>query len=588
MFSAKPKPTDAGRILLAKCQTGAEMRFTRVKIGSGYLGETDPNTLLDVVQEEKSFEITSIRRAEETTYVKFVLANDELVPYYFRELALMADDPEAGEIAYLYGNDGDNAELIGTNKLEREITLAIPISKAENITITIPSSATVDREEFEAHVKDNQIHITEDERKAWNDKVGTDESGKINKKYLPDMEFIESKDKGAPNGVATLDENGVVPDAQLPGLRGDPREITIEQISESKSWIAPKARKQWFRVLAVGGGGGGGGGYKKDAASYTPFSAGGGGGGGGYVVIKDLTIAEGTTVEISCGAGGDPGANGVGSTYGKPGGNGGETKFGSFITAPGGSGGGGAGSADNAYQGGNGGSGGSGGGGARIASGGNGSEYGGGGGAHGVVGETDYSAKGGNGVGGGGSFTGLPGTGTIANGGTAETAAGKGATPSTKLLEVMFNAALLQKSVKIPLLGFPDGGGGIFSNGGKGFVTAGGNKNGGGGGGGGYFGDGGNGHIFAAGGGGGFGGKGGDAGGRNKTASEYAAGGGGGGGLFCNGADGGEGSETDGTLIYGGGGGGIADANAGHGGRGGCYILYFGNGGFFIKYESYL
>ncbi len=247
MFSAKPKPTDAGRILLAKCQTGAEMRFTRVKIGSGYLGETDPNTLLDVVQEEKSFEITSIRRAEETTYVKFVLANDELVPYYFRELALMADDPDAGEIAYLYANDGDNAELIGTNKLEREITLAIPISKAENITITIPSSATVDREEFDAHVKDKKIHITEEERKAWNDKVGTDESGKINKKYLPDLnvEGLGGYKKENILSAETKDlfelEEDAVPDAVFSKLKKT-ADSHSKEIKETKDSVAAAAK----------------------------------------------------------------------------------------------------------------------------------------------------------------------------------------------------------------------------------------------------------------------------------------------------------------------------------------------------------
>ena len=88
MFSADLKPTEAARALLSKCQSGAEMRFTRVKIGSGMLGEVDPDTITDVIQEESVRGITSIQRTGDTTYVKFLLTNDNKVPYYLREMAL--------------------------------------------------------------------------------------------------------------------------------------------------------------------------------------------------------------------------------------------------------------------------------------------------------------------------------------------------------------------------------------------------------------------------------------------------------------------------------------------------------------------
>lgn len=190
MFSADLKVTAAGRALLAKCQNGETMHFTRVKVGSGSIGETEPDKFTDVITEEKAFDIVYLRRSEETTYVKFVLRNDSAVAYYFRELALMAEDPDAGEISFLYANDGDNAELIETTPLEREITIAIPVSKLGTVEVVIPSSSTITREEFEEHTENSGIHITEEERKRWNEKVGTGENGKIALSYLPNVEDL--------------------------------------------------------------------------------------------------------------------------------------------------------------------------------------------------------------------------------------------------------------------------------------------------------------------------------------------------------------------------------------------------------------
>lgn len=100
--------------------------------------------------------------------------------------------------------------------------------------------------------------------------------------------------------------------------KGSVEDLVIQKITTSCTWTAPKAVDQLFRVFAVGGGG------------------------GGYVEIKNLTIAEGTTVSVVCGAGGAIGA-GISSKAGTAasGGRGGTTSFGSLLSA-GGYGGGGA------------------------------------------------------------------------------------------------------------------------------------------------------------------------------------------------------------------------------------------------------
>ena len=188
MFQAKLTPTAAGRALLAKAQQGAVMEFTGVRIGSGSLGSRDPDTLTNVITPVKTCPITSVSRQNEKTYVKFILTQDNTSAYYLREMALMAKDPDSGEIAYMYANDGQNAELIpvpGATAFEREITVIVILSNVETVTASIQSGAYAGKEEFDEHVNDNVRHITSAERETWNKKVGLGTDGKIPSSYLP-------------------------------------------------------------------------------------------------------------------------------------------------------------------------------------------------------------------------------------------------------------------------------------------------------------------------------------------------------------------------------------------------------------------
>lgn len=191
MFQAKLTPTAAGRALLAKAQQGAVMEFTGVRIGSGTLGSRDPDTLTNVITSVKTCPITSVMRQGEKTYIKFVLTQDNTSAYYLREMALMAKDPDSGEIAYMYANDGQNAELVpvpGATAFEREITIIVILSNVETVTASIQSGAYAGKDEFDTHVNDNVRHITSAEREMWNKKVGLGSDGKIPSSYLPAQE----------------------------------------------------------------------------------------------------------------------------------------------------------------------------------------------------------------------------------------------------------------------------------------------------------------------------------------------------------------------------------------------------------------
>jgi hypothetical protein len=109
--------------------------------------------------------------------------------------------------------------------------------------------------------------------------------------------------------------------AAIPGSAIDYQEFTT-----SGTWTKPENASLVY-VEAVGGGGGGG--------NHTSDTSGGGGCGGEHVAILLLASSLGATESVTVGAGGDGGADG--STI--QGNAGGDSAFGSVVTAYGGNGG---------------------------------------------------------------------------------------------------------------------------------------------------------------------------------------------------------------------------------------------------------
>lgn len=114
--------------------------------------------------------------------------------------------------------------------------------------------------------------------------------------------------------------------AFMQGVQGTLIKVT-HLIGLSGQYFAPTTATRYMYVEGIGGGGGGGG--VLDAASNS--GAGGGGGAGGYSAVFTSVL---TPVVASAGGGGPGGAAGA-----NPGIAGGDTTFGSLLTAKGGSGG---------------------------------------------------------------------------------------------------------------------------------------------------------------------------------------------------------------------------------------------------------
>lgn len=135
--------------------------------------------------------------------------------------------------------------------------------------------------------------------------------------------FVTTTEKGAANGVATLNANGQIPVAQLPVI---PSGRGIQFFTQSGTFTVPAGVTE-LQVIALGGGGGGG------AVSNTNGAVGGGGGAGSYGWVKLTNLAP--TYVVTIGAGGTGGiSNGQQS-----GTQGGQTSFGSAVLCGGGGGG---------------------------------------------------------------------------------------------------------------------------------------------------------------------------------------------------------------------------------------------------------
>ena len=168
--------TSAGAALLAKTPAGYAVPVTRWQYGKGALpsgSSMDRTALVDPVGYLASYQVTN---EGNTAKVLGQYTNQSVTETFaFEELGLLAQDPEAGEILMCYGNAFGDGETIqaGTEQL-REFVFGVELvfSGAASVTAVIDQS----------------------------------------------LVFIPMAEKGAPGGVAALDENGKVPEEQLPEL----------------------------------------------------------------------------------------------------------------------------------------------------------------------------------------------------------------------------------------------------------------------------------------------------------------------------------------------------------------------------------
>lgn len=114
-FSGMMLTTD-GKTLYAKAQQGKPLHFTRVGIGDGLLGNSSMINRTGLISERHSLRIDAIQLSNNGTETAVVvtLTNSNFEEgFYFREIALFAEDPDTHqEKIYLYDNAGTDGEYI--------------------------------------------------------------------------------------------------------------------------------------------------------------------------------------------------------------------------------------------------------------------------------------------------------------------------------------------------------------------------------------------------------------------------------------------------------------------------------------------
>lgn len=136
------KLTTFGRTLETKWRQGKGVRFTRVSFGDGQLGNGSMINRTALVSERHWVKIDAILAADGAEQAEVIATldnNDFDEGFFYREIALMAVDPDTGfEGTYLYDNAGKECEFLNTRAegaiIHERIKLMIKSVQGDTIT----------------------------------------------------------------------------------------------------------------------------------------------------------------------------------------------------------------------------------------------------------------------------------------------------------------------------------------------------------------------------------------------------------------------------------------------------------------------
>lgn len=144
--------TTQGQALYAKAQSGTQLNFTRMQLGSGQLASgQDPSTLTALITPIGYFNINSKTTSGNTASIKGLFDNSSLnSSTYSCELGLFATDPTLGEILYAYanaGSQGDNIPPISNGPFSKQYQVNVTVGNATSVTITVPAGTYIPESE---------------------------------------------------------------------------------------------------------------------------------------------------------------------------------------------------------------------------------------------------------------------------------------------------------------------------------------------------------------------------------------------------------------------------------------------------------
>ena len=138
----KLKLTTFGTTLETKWKQGKGVHFTRIAMGDGLIGSGSMINRTALVHERHSLRIDGVVATDDAAQAAVIatLDNKDLTEgFLYRELALMAQDPDTGqEGAYLYDNAGQECEFLDTQNsgvvIYERMKLLIRTEQTDSIT----------------------------------------------------------------------------------------------------------------------------------------------------------------------------------------------------------------------------------------------------------------------------------------------------------------------------------------------------------------------------------------------------------------------------------------------------------------------
>ncbi|WP_405104543.1 phage tail protein [Paenibacillus sp. FSL K6-1217] len=138
--------TNKGLVLQGKAQAGGKLNYTRIAVGDGSLTGQAVPAMNGLISQKINLPITRITtQPPNKAIIGSVLRNaDVSTGFYWREVGVFAQDPDAGEILYAYANAGVTADYIppggGSDIIEKTFDCVVVVGTAANITAVIDDS----------------------------------------------------------------------------------------------------------------------------------------------------------------------------------------------------------------------------------------------------------------------------------------------------------------------------------------------------------------------------------------------------------------------------------------------------------------
>lgn len=154
--------TKQGKQLQSKTMEGKLLKFTKVLIGDGEItGDIEKVTSISNLVETVDINNIAQGKVEGEAIISFIFSNSNMIkPFYWREIALMAIDPDTEEEkVFAYANAGADAEYIPnylSDLINKKVDLILKIDNIENIVISVASGLYMTKDEFEEEISKHE------------------------------------------------------------------------------------------------------------------------------------------------------------------------------------------------------------------------------------------------------------------------------------------------------------------------------------------------------------------------------------------------------------------------------------------------